>query len=83
MERIMLKKGYKPNKEPILSIGMILPTDLRKQLIVTIPWKKKKISIESNSEYLEYENSKKKEIILKGSHSEDFFIIHSVPAGRG
>ena len=26
---------------------------------------------------------KKKEIILKGSDSEDFFIIHSVPAGRG
>ena len=56
----MLKKGYKPNTEPTLSIGMILPTDLRKQLIVTIPWEKKKISIESNSEYLEYENSKKK-----------------------
>ena len=83
MERIMLKKGYKPNKEPTLSIGMILPTDFRKQLIVTIPWQKKKISIEAKSEYLEYENSKKKEIILKGSHSEDFFIIHSVPAGRG
>ena len=79
----MLKKGYKPNKEPTLSIGMILPTDFRKQLIVAIPWKKKKISIEAKSEYLEYENCKKKEIILKGSHSEDFFIIHSVPAGRG
>ena len=79
----MLKKGNKPNKEPTLSIGMILPTDFRKQLTVTIPWKKKKISIEAKSEYLEYENSKKKEIILKGSHPEDFFIIHSVPAGRG
>ena len=79
----MLKKGYKPNKEPTLAIGMILPTDFRRQLIVTIPWQKKKISIEAKSEYLEYENSKKKEIFLKGSHSEDFFIIHSVPAGRG
>ena len=80
---VMLKKGDKPNKEPTLSIGMILPTDLRKQLTITIPKEKKKISIEAKSEYLEYENSKKKEIILKGSHSEDFFIIHSVPAGRG
>ncbi len=83
MERIMLKKGYKPNKEPTLSIGMILPTDLRKLLTITIPKEKKKISIEAKSEHLEYENFKKKEIILKGSHSEDFFIIHSVPAGRG
>ena len=79
----MLKKGYLPNKEPTLSIGMILPTDLRKQLIITTPWNKKKIRIEAKSEYLEFENSKKKEIILKGSDSEDFFIIHSVPAGRG
>tara|TARA_B100000900_G_scaffold354528_1_gene323281 strand:- start:218 stop:1474 length:1257 start_codon:yes stop_codon:yes gene_type:complete len=79
----MLKKGYKPNKEPTLSIGMILPTDLRKLLTITIPKEKKKISIEAKSEHLEYENFKKKEIILKGSHSEDFFIIHSVPAGRG
>ena len=79
----MLKKGDKPNKEPTLAIGMILPTDLRKLLTITIPKEKKKISIEAKSEHLEYENSKKKEIILKGSHSEDFFIIHSVPAGRG
>ena len=79
----MLKKGNKPNKEPTLYIGMILPTDLRKQLIITTPWNKKKIRIEAKSEYLEYENSKKKELILKGSHLEDFFIIHSVPAGRG
>ena len=79
----MLKKGDTPNKEPTLAIGMILPTDFRRQLIVTIPWQKKKISIEAKSDYLEYENSKKKEIFLKGYHSEDFFIIHSVPAGRG
>ena len=83
MERIMLKKGYLPNKEPTLSIGMILPTDLRKQLIITTPWNKKKIRIKAKSEYLEYENSKKKEIILEGSDLEDFFIIHAVPAGRG
>ena len=79
----MLKKGNKPNKEPTLYIGMILPTDLRKQLIITTPWNKNKIRLEAKSEYLEYENSKKKEIILKGSHFEDFFTIHSVPAGRG
>ena len=79
----MLKKGNKPNKEPTLYIGIILPTDLRKQLIITAPWNKKKIRLEAKSEYLEYENSKKKEIILKGSHFENFFIIHSVPAGRG
>ena len=79
----MLKKGNKPNKEPTLYIGIILPTDLRKQLIITAPWNKKKIRLEAKSEYLEYENSKKKELILKGSHLEDFFIIHSVPAGRG
>ena len=78
-----VKKGNKPNKEPTLYIGIILPTDLKKQLIITAPWNKKKIRIEAKSEYLEYENSKKKELILKGSHLEDFFIIHSVPAGRG
>ena len=61
----MLKKGYKPNKEPTLSIGMILPTDLRKQLTVTIPRQKRKISIEAVSESLNYENSKKKEIVLR------------------
>ena len=83
MERVMLKKGYKPNKEPTLSIGMILPTDFRKRLIVTTPSKKKKIRIEAKLKHLEYENFKKKEITFKGSHSDDFFIIHSVPAGRG
>ena len=51
----MLKKGYLPNKEPTLSIGMILPTDLRKQLLVTTPWNKKKIRIEAKSKYLKYE----------------------------
>ena len=56
----MLKKGYLPNKEPTLSIGMILPTDLRKQLIITTPRNKEKIRIEAKSEYLEYENNKKK-----------------------
>ena len=79
----MLKKGEKPSQEPTLSIGMILPTDLRKQLIVTIPRGKKKIKIEAISESLIYKNSKKKEIILRGSNIDDFFIIHSVPAGRG
>ena len=79
----MLKRGDKPNQEPTLSIGMILPTDLRKRLIVTIPRGKKKIKIEAISESLIYKNSKKKEIILRGSNIDDFFIIHSVPAGRG
>ena len=56
----MLKKGYKPNKEPTLSIGMILPTDFRKRLIVTTPSRKKKIRIEAKLKHLEYENLKKK-----------------------
>ena len=55
----MLRRGDKPSKEPTLSIGMILPTDLRKLLTITIPKEKKKISIEAKSEHLEYENSKK------------------------
>ena len=46
----MLKRGDKPSQEPTLSIGMILPTDLRKRLIVTIPNGKKKIKIEAISE---------------------------------
>ena len=33
----MLRRGDKPSKEPTLSIGMILPEDLRKQLVITIP----------------------------------------------
>ena len=56
----MLRRGDKPSKEPTLSIGMILPTDLRKQLVVTIPRKKNKIKIEAKSEYLFQKNSKKK-----------------------
>ena len=36
----MLRRGDKPSKEPTLSIGMILPKDLRKQLVITIPRKK-------------------------------------------
>jgi len=79
----MLKRGEKPSQEPTLSIGMILPTDLRKRLTITIPEEKKKIKIEAISKSLIYKNSKKKEIILKGSKIDDFFIIHSVPAGRG
>ena len=79
----MLKRGDKPIQEPTLSIGMILPTDLRKQLTITIPGEKKRIKIEAISKSLIYKNSKKKEIILKGSKIDDFFIIHSVPAGRG
>ena len=79
----MLKRGGKPSQEPTLSIGMILPTDLRKRLIVTIPREKKKIKIEAISESLIYKNSKKKELLLRGSNIDDFFIIHSVPAGRG
>ena len=79
----MLKRGDKPIQEPTLSIGMILPTDLRKRLTITIPEEKKKIKIEAISKSLIYKNSKKKEIILKGSKIDDFFIIHSVPAGRG
>ena len=46
----MLKRGDKPNHEPTLSIGMILPTDLRKRLTVTIPRQKRKIKIEAVSE---------------------------------
>ena len=83
MEKVMLKRGDKPIQEPTLSIGMILPTDLRKRLTITIPEEKKKIKIEAISKSLIYKNSKKKEIILKGSKIDDFFIIHSVPAGRG
>ena len=79
----MLKRADKPIQEPTLSIGMILPTDLRKQLTITIPEEKKKIKIEALSKSLIYKNSKKREIILKGSKIDDFFIIHSVPAGRG
>ena len=79
----MLRRGDKPSKEPTLSIGMILPKDLRKQLVITVPRKKNKIKIEAKSDYLLHKNSKKKEIIFKGSHKDDFFIIHSVPAGRG
>ena len=79
----MLKRGDKPIQEPILSIGMILPTDLRKRLTITISEQKKKIKIEANSKSLIYKNSKKKEILLRGSNIDDFFIIHSVPAGRG
>ena len=79
----MLKRGDKPIQEPTLSIGMILPTDLRKRLTITIPGEKKQIKIEAISKSLIYKNSKKKEIILKGSKIDDFFIIHSVPAGRG
>ena len=79
----MLKRGDKPIQEPTLSIGMILPTDLRKRLTITIPGEKKRIKIEAISKSLIYKNSKKKEIILKGSKIDDFFIIHSVPAGRG
>jgi len=79
----MLKRGDKPSQEPTLSIGMILPTDLRKRLIVTIPKGREEIKIEAISETLIYKNSKKKEIILRGSNIDDFFIIHSVPAGRG
>ena len=79
----MLRRGDKPSKEPTLSIGMILPKDLRKQLVITIPRKKNKIKIEAKSDYLLHKNSKKKEIMFKGSHKDDFFIIHSVPAGRG
>jgi len=79
----MLKRGDKPNHEPTLSIGMILPTDLRKRLTVTIPRQKRKIKIEAVSESLIYKNSKKREIVLRGSNIDDFFIIHSVPAGRG
>jgi len=79
----MLKRGDKPIQEPTLSIGMILPTDLRKRLTITIPEEKKKIKIEAISKSLIYKNSKKKEILLRGSNIDDFFIIHSVPAGRG
>ena len=53
----MLKKGNKPNKEPTLYIGIILPTDLRKQLIITTPLNKKKMRIEAKSGYLKYEKS--------------------------
>ena len=51
---------------------MILPTDLRKQLIITT-LEKKKIRIEAKSEYLEYENSQKKEIILKDLIQKIFY----------
>lgn len=56
----MLRRGDKPSKEPTLSIGMILPKDLRKQLVITIPRKKNKIKIEAKSDYLLHKNSKKR-----------------------
>ena len=67
----MLKRGDKPIQEPILSIGMILPTDLRKRLTITISEQKKKIKIEANSKSLIYKNSKKKEPIQKIYYSRN------------
>ena len=69
MERIMLKKGYKPNKEPILSIGMILPTDLRKQLNLLENSETDKVKaieeLAGIKESLKSQNKKQDELILK------------------
>ena len=79
----MLVKGKKPNSEPLISVGLILPIDKQNSIIIHNDLDQKKYIIESKNDHLLVNGKKTRSIDLKGSANNPSFTLDRVPAGRG
>ncbi len=79
----MLLKGKKPTKEPMVSIGLVLPIDRQKKITLINNLNKKtyKINISKNELFI---NNKKVDCIeFNDISSDSFYTINPITAGRG
>ena len=79
----MLIKGNIPQKEPIISIGLILPEDKQQSILITDSSSKKTFVVKVNKgNILINEKNIQGEFILKGNTNQ-VFNLDRVSAGRG
>ncbi len=79
----MLIKGNIPQKEPIISIGLVLPEDKQQSILITDLSSKKTFIVKVNKNSILINDKKVQgEFILKGNKNQ-IFNLDRVSAGRG
>ena len=79
----MLVKGQIPDKEPIVSIGLILPEDCQKSVEITNSEINQNFLIESKNDELVYNGETVPAVKIKNSSTDSQITVHPVKAGRG
>lgn len=79
----MLIKNKIPTKEPIISIGIILPVDHQKTVEIFSTEKNENYLILVNDDHISINNKLKDIVYLKNSSDNSHFIINPVIIGRG
>ena len=79
----MLIKGKIPDKEPIISVGLVLPIDKQGTIIINNDKEQKKYLFEAKNNHLLINGEKSGNIQLHGSPIDTSFTLDPIPAGRG
>ena len=79
----MLVRGEKPKREPLISVGLILPMDKQNSITIYNDLDQKRYFIESENDHLLVNGEKTENINLIGSSKDQIFTLDRVPAGRG
>ena len=79
----MLVRGEKPKREPLISVGLILPMDKQNSITIYNDLDQKRYFIESENDHLLVNGEKTENINLIGSSEDQIFTLDRVPAGRG
>ena len=79
----MLVRGEKPKREPLISVGLILPMDKQNSITIYNDLDQKRYFIESENDHLLVNGEKTEKINLIGSSKDQIFTLDRVPAGRG
>ena len=79
----MLIKGVIPNKEPTISIGLVLPIDKQKSISIYSKIDDEKYEIKVVGSILSVNGEKKDKLSLKKASNSSTFLLEPITAGRG
>ena len=79
----MLVKGVIPNKEPTISIGLVLPIDKQKSISIYSNIDDEKYEIKAVESSLSVNGQKRDQLSLEKTSNNSTFFLEPITAGRG
>ena len=79
----MLVKGVIPNKEPTISIGLVLPIDKQKSISIYSNIDDEKYEIKAVESNLSVNGQKRNQLSLEKTSNNSTFFLEPITAGRG
>ena len=79
----MLVKGVIPNKEPTISIGLVLPIDKQKSISIYSNIDDEKYEIKAVESNLSVNGQKRDQLSLEKTSNNSTFFLEPITAGRG